>query len=405
MTQPVVIIGAGQAALQAAESLRADGFAGAITVVGDEPHLPYHRPPLSKDFLTGAASEQQLQMRTPEALARKDITFLTSLRAVRIDRQARKVELEGGETLPYGGLLLATGSRPRLPPIPGLNQDGVLTLRTLDDAHRLAAGLERAQSVAIVGGGFVGLEIAAAARKAGKAVTVFEAAPRLMSRTSSPVIAQFYADLHASHGATIHLNAKITEISSNGGRPAGVISGDGAHHAADLIVVGVGARANDELAAAAGLECDNGVIVDACARTADPFITAAGDCTARRMPDGSLVRLESVHNAIEQGKSAAAALMRRERPFGATPWFWSDQYDVKMQMAGLSQGYDTAVTRGDIAARKFSVFYFRNGRLIAVDSVNSGGDHVRARKMLDGGDSLTPEQAADAGFDLAKAIG
>jgi 3-phenylpropionate/trans-cinnamate dioxygenase ferredoxin reductase subunit len=397
MTHPVVIIGGGQAALQAAESLRAEGYDGGITVIGEEEHLPYHRPPLSKGFLTGAASEAQLSMRTPEALARKSITFLTGRRAVWIDRAARHVQLDGGETLRYAGLVIATGSRPRLPSLPGINLGGVLTLRTLGDSRRLAAALAGAASVAIIGGGFIGLEIAAAARKAGKATAIFEAAPRLMSRTSSPEIAQFFAGLHATHGAVVHLQAQIAEIT-------GVTTADGIFHAAGLVVIGTGARANDELAAAAGLECDNGIVVDNCARTADPLITAAGDCTARRLEDGTLVRLESVHNAIEQGKSAAAALMGRARPFGATPWFWSDQYDVKMQMAGLSQGYDTTVTRGSTGERRFSVFYFRQRRLIAADSINSAGDHVRVRKMLDGGNSLTPEQAADPGFDLAQAM-
>ena len=239
-----------------------------------------------------------------------------------------------------------------------------MALRSLDDFRALGLALAAAERVAIIGGGFIGLEIASAARKLGKPVTVFEVADRLMARAVSPLISKVFADLHESHGVTLHFGAKATGLVGEGGRVAGLATADGAVQSADLVVVGAGARANDELAeAACGLACDNGIVVDECARTADPLIVTAGDCTARRQADGALVRLESVQNAAEQGKSAAAALMGRERPFAGPPWFWSDQHGVKLQMAGQSQGFDEVAIRGSAEARRFTAFYFRGGRL------------------------------------------
>ncbi len=401
MASPIVIVGGGQAGLQAAESLRAEGYAGPLSIVGEEPHAPYQRPPLSKEFLTGQMDERQLWIRAPAALERKSIQLVTGRRVLSIDRQALQLTLDNGETLAYAGLVLATGARARTLPIPGADLAGVMALRSLDDSRALGLALAAAERVAIIGGGFIGLEIASAARKLGKPVTVFEVADRLMARAVSPLISKVFADLHESHGVALHFGAKATGLVGEGGRVAGLATADGAVQSADLVVVGAGARANDELAAACGLACDNGIIVDECARTADPLIVAAGDCTARRQADGALTRLESVQNAAEQGKSAAAALMGRERPFAGPPWFWSDQHGVKLQMAGQWQGFDEVAIRGSAEARRFTAFYFRGGRLTGADSLDSPLDHMRVRKLLEGSPTLTPAQAADEGFNLA----
>lgn len=404
-----VIVGAGQAGVQTAEALRAGGYEGPITVLGDEPYGPYHRPPLSKAWLAGDMDAAQLVMRAPDMLARKQITLRTHTRVAAIDRTMRQVHLADGSSLPYSGLVLATGSTPRALPVPGGDLPGVLPLRSRDDAdavaQRLAHCVAQQLPVVVIGGGFIGLEVAATARKKGLAVTVLEAAPRLLGRVLAPVLSDWYAALHRSQGVTLQLDARITALQAGpDGAVAGVALADGSVLPAGLVLVGIGVSANDQLAQAAGLECDRGIVVDTHTRTSDPHIVAAGDCTARRLADGSLLRLESVQNATEQGRSAAAALLGQDRPFTATPWFWSDQYDKKLQMAGLSGGAEAWAVRGDMGSGSFSVYHFRAGRLIAVDSVNAAKDHMQARKLLDAGVSPTPEQAGDTGFDLSSLL-
>ena len=409
MTTPgIVIVGAGQAGVQAAEALRAGGWEGSITLLGDEPHGPYHRPPLSKAWLAGEMDAAQLVMRAPEMLARKGIELRTGVTARRIDRAAKSLHLADGSTLPYAGLVLATGATPRALPLPGADAPGVLPLRSRADASviagRMAACIEQDLPVVVIGGGFIGLEVAATARKKGARVTVLEAAPRLLGRVLAPVLSDWYAELHRGHGVELVLNAQVAGIESDTTGVSGVQLVDGRVLPAGLVVVGIGVVANDQLARDAGLACDRGIVVDACGRTADPSIVAAGDCTARRLADGSLLRLESVQNATEQGKSAAAALLGQDRPFTATPWFWSDQYDRKLQMAGLSMGADAWAVRGDMAGTGFSVYHFQGDRLLAVDSVNAAKDHLQARKLLDAGVSPTREQAGDPAFDLASLL-
>jgi len=413
MTQSIVIIGAGQAGLQTAEALRSGGFAGGITLLGDEPYGPYHRPPLSKAWLAGEMDSAQLFMRAPEMLVRKNISLRTGVTVSRIDRAAKLVCLADGSALPYSGLVLATGATPRNLALPGGDAAGVLALRSRDDADAIAQHLAECvaqqKPIIVIGGGFIGLEVAATARKKGLNVTVLEAAPRLLGRVLAPVLSNWYAQLHRSHGVNLLLDARIAALETEPqGNVCGVRMANGTLYPAGLVVVGIGVVANDTLAQAAGLDCDRGIVVDACGRTSDPSIVAAGDCTARRLADGSLIRLESVQNATEQGKSAAAALLGVEKPFTATPWFWSDQYDKKLQMAGLSMGANQWAVRGDIGtpehanlSSSFSVYHFKGDQLLAVDSVNASKDHLQARKLLDAGVSPSPAQVADTSFDLA----
>lgn len=405
----IVIIGAGQAGVQTAEALRSSGYEGSITLLGDEAEGPYHRPPLSKAWLAGDMEAAQLVMRAPEMLARKHIELRTGVTVTGIDRAAQRVLLADGTSLAYSGLLLATGSTPRRLPLPGGDAAGVLALRSKADANamaeRMALCIEKNLPVVVIGGGFIGLEVAATARKKGLAVTVLEAAPRLLGRVLAPKLSDWYAELHRSNGVNLVFDARIAALNVGAdGAVTGVQMADGTVHPAGLVVVGIGVNANDQLAQAAGLECDRGIVVDGCGRTSDPAIVAAGDCTARRLPDGSLLRLESVQNATEQGKSAAAALLGQDRPFTATPWFWSDQYDKKLQMAGLSTGADQWAVRGDMAANSFSVYHFKGEQLLAVDSVNAAKEHLQARKLLDAGVSPTLAQATDTGFDLGSLL-
>lgn len=400
MNEPaMVVVGAGQGGLQMAESLRAEGWTGPIRLYGDEPFAPYNRPPLSKAALSGESGPEHLVIRGPDFFVKKGIDLVTSTRVVAVDRAAKEVVLADGTRVAYAGLAIATGSRARTLPLPGADLDGVFVLRTLADALAIKARLATARAVAVVGGGFIGLEVAASARKTGCEATVIEALPRLMARAVSEPISAWYADLHARHGVRVLLETGVTGFLGEAGRVTAVATSAGPI-AADLVVVGVGVVPNDEIARAAGLDCDRGVVVDDCSATSDPAIVALGDCTARRMPDGTLRRLESVQNAVEQAKSGAARLMGKDRPFTATPWFWSDQYDVKLQMAGLSAGHDRSVVRGSLDDAAFSIFYWREGRLVACDSINRPQDHMAARKLLDKGVSPSPEEIADPAFDL-----
>jgi 3-phenylpropionate/trans-cinnamate dioxygenase ferredoxin reductase subunit len=404
MSSGMVIIGAGLAGLTVAETLRAEGYEGPVTLLGDEPYGPYHRPPLSKGYLLGETQEAQLTMRADAMLAKKNITLKVGAGGTAIDRTTRQVTLADGNTLDYDGLALCTGSRLRPLPLAGATAKGVFGLRSLDDAKAIAAALESAQNVVVIGGGFIGLEVAAAARKKGKPVTVLEAADRLMARVVAPLISQFYFDLHTGHGVQVVLGAMVSELVTQDGHIAAVKTKDGREFATDLLIVGIGILPNQELAQAAGIECNSGIVVDACSRTNDPAIVAAGDNTARRLDDGSFRRLESVQNATEQAKSAAFSLLGKVREFNATPWFWSDQYDIKLQMVGLTAGFDQVVTRGNPATNKFSAFYYRAGQLIAVDSLNQPAEHMAARKLFEKSVSPSAEQAANQDFHLSSLL-
>lgn len=402
----VAIVGAGQAGVQAAEALRSGGFEGAITLFGDEPHPPYHRPPLSKAWLAGETEAAQLVMRAPEALARKGIVLRSGVTVAAIERGAQQLVLANGERLAYTGLVLATGARARRLALPHADARNVHVLRTRDDATALAADLAccaaQALPLVVIGGGFIGLEVAATARKRGVEVTVLEAQPRLLARVLPPLLSDWFGVLHASHGVQLLTGVQLEAlVAGEEGRVCAVQLADGRTLACGAVVLGVGAQPDDALARAAGLECERGIVVDACGRTADPLIVAAGDCTVCRLAGGTLLRLESVQGATEGGKAAAAALLGHDKPFTATPWFWSDQHGRKLQMAGLAAQADRSVLRGTTDAPGFSVWHYTGERLVGVDSIDASKEHLLARKLLDAGLSPTPAQAADLGFDPA----
>ena len=407
---PILIVGAGQAGVQIAESLRQEGYGDELLLIGNESHPPYQRPPLSKKWLLEPGAYSALALRGAEALARRRIALRLDSDVSAIDRAASQLQLATGERLDYSKLALATGALARALPVPGAELGEVLSLRSIGDSAAISAAIRRCavagRPVVVIGGGFIGLEVAASARKLGAAVTVLEGLPRLMSRVTAPIVSDAFERVHRAHGVELVFGAQVTRLlgdsdsDSGSGSVAAVCTADGHEYAAGCVIVGIGVVPDDRLAAAAGLACDRGILVDDCARTSDASIVAAGDCTARRLADGRLLRLESVQNAVEQAKSAAAALLGRERPFVAAPWFWSDQYDIKLQMVGLSHGYDQVVTRGDLAKPAFSAFYFHAGRLIAVDSLSRVQDHMQSKRLLDHGLSPTPEQAADPQFEL-----
>lgn len=401
MSAGLVIVGGSYAAMQIAASAREAGYAQPIRLVSEEPVLPYQRPPLSKGYLTGKFTPAALPLRAEAFYRDNRIETLLGQRAESLDLAARRVSLAGGGSLAFDRLALATGTRPRPLPLPGADLDGVLFLRSLADADRLRERLGGAGSIVVIGGGFIGLELASVAAAMGKPVVIVEAQERLLARGVSPQIAAFLADVHRSRGVALRLRSTVRDIRGANGRVQSVVCGDGETLAADLVLIAIGVVPNTELAGRAGLACQDGLVVDRFARTTDPLVVAAGDCT--RHPSafaGQLLRLESVQNAIDQAKTAGATLAGQEKPYESVPWFWSDQYELKLQMVGLVQGSDRHAVRGSLEQRRFSIFYFRSGRLVAIDSVNRAADHMLGRKLLALGRSPTPQQAADESFDL-----
>jgi 3-phenylpropionate/trans-cinnamate dioxygenase ferredoxin reductase subunit len=401
----VVVVGAGHAGFHAALWLRDSGWADSVVLIGDEPTLPYQRPPLSKDFLAGRCDVEGLAFRPAAFYEQHGITLRRGERVVAIDRGSRIVETADGTLLPYGHLVLATGSIARALPVPGADLDGVLTLRTVADAVAISARLASAAHVVVIGGGFIGLEVAAVAREAGIDVTVIEAQPRVLLRVASEATSAFFEHEHTRWGTRILTSTQVAEIvGDRGGRVAGVRTTAGSTHPADLVLVGIGALPNDELARDSGLSLDRGILVDRRLTTSDPAISAIGDCA--RYPstaEAISLRLESVQNAVDHARYLTTRLGGSAAGYGSTPWFWSDQRDLKLQIAGITAPCDEAVLHGEPDERSFSVFCFRDSTLVGAESVNRPGDHAAVRRLLASGRSgPTPGDVAAHEFDVKR---
>ncbi len=395
-----VVIGAGQAASQLVTSLRAEGYTQPIALIGDEPYPPYQRPPLSKKFLSGELSEERLYIKPLEFYAQAGATLHLGQRVGAVSLADKAVTLGGGETLAYDTLMFATGSRVRRLTVPGSDLPGIFYVRGMDDVKALQPSFQPGRRLVVVGGGYIGLEVAAVAVKHGLVVTVVEAMERCLQRVTSAFMSDFFQGVHRAAGVRILTQTGVTGFeqapdgglivkTANGGLPA------------DLVVAGIGIIPEQDVAKAAGIVCENGIVVDEYARTSDPDVYAAGDCASH--PNallGRRLRLESVQNAIDQAKAAALAIVGRPKPYAEVPWFWSDQYDLKLQIAGLSDPGDEVVVRGDPAARRFAAFYLRDGVVAAVDAVNAVPEYMIGRMMIAQKKAVSPARLADPSITM-----
>jgi 3-phenylpropionate/trans-cinnamate dioxygenase ferredoxin reductase subunit len=399
MTQTIVIVGASHASVQAVDTLRREGHQGPIVLVGEERHLPYNRPPLSKKFFSGELDRERLLLRSPHFYEQARVETKLGFRVTAIDRAAQRLRLCDTSELTYDKLLLCVGSRPRMLDVPGHDLAGIHCLRTIADVDAIRADLAGARRLVVVGAGYIGLEAAASARHLGLDVTVLEMADRPMNRVVAPEISDFYVRRHEREGVKIHFGETVTAFEGDG-RVRAVICGKRSFPA-DLVIVGVGILPDVSLAAAAGLRCENGVWVDETCRTSDANVWAAGDCTNHpSVRYGRRVRLESVDNAVEQAKTSAMNMCGKPARHEHVPWFWSDQYDVKLQIAGLSEGYDQAVLRGNPDSGSFALYYLAQGELLAVDAVNSPKDFMTGKRWIAERKRPAPERLADAACDL-----
>jgi len=399
-TGDIVIIGASHAGVQTAVSLREANFEGAITLISDDAHTPYHRPPLSKAFLKDDNHDIQV-LRAKNYYDDNNINLIKPVRAVRIDRENSEVLLDNAQSLKYSKLVIATGARPRPIDIPGIDGDEIYQLRDYHDAQILRKAARSHQKAVVVGGGFIGLEAAATLKFLGMDVCVVEAAPRLMGRVVAPQISQFVLEKFQALGIEVCLDTPISQIQTDGGKVSGVLCGD-RNFSADIVLIGIGVVPNDELAKKAGLETANGIVVDAEFKTSADNIYAIGDvCAYQHWLTGSFIRLESVQNATDQAKNLANTLTGNPQAYRAVPWFWSDQADMKIQMVGLSHNSKTVVTRENPQRASLSAFHFdKDDQLIAIDTINAPADHMAGRKLIEAGISPTAEQAADADFRI-----
>ncbi len=402
----VLIAGAGQAAGELAIRLRQAGYTGSVTLVGSEQHLPYQRPPLSKAFLSGHVTSADLLLRPDAAYAKADITFIGGTQVTRLDLARHSVALSDGRALEYRKLVLATGGHARRLSCPGAELDGVHVLRTIDDVLALRTRLTPGARLVIVGGGYIGLEVASVAVQHGLSVTVLEAAPRLLARVTGPEMSAFYEGVHSAAGVDVQTGVSLAALLPDARRAGHVGAAqltDGRCFAADFVLAGIGLIPNTALAEAAGLPVGNGILVDEYCRTPEPDVLAIGDCANHPNPLlGRRVRLESVPNAIEQARVAAETICGRLKPYAAIPWFWSDQYDLKLQAVGLAEGHDATVLRGVMAERAFSLFYLRDGVVIAADSVNRPAEFMAAKRLV--GAALAPEVLADVSRPLKELV-
>ena len=409
MTERILIVGAGQSGMQIADTLREEGFEGEITMIGDESALPYQRPPLSKAFLYGEADEESLQFRNQKFYQDNRIDLILGDAVVAISTAPGKpvATTASGRKVEFDRMALAPGSTPRRLTAAGSDLDGVLYLRSLEDAKALKARWADAKDVVVIGGGFIGLEVAAVASKAGKTVTVLEGADRMMARAVCPITSEYFKAAHERRGASVVLNARIAGFDGSGDKVSAVRLEDGTSIRADIVMVGIGVLARTEVANLLGIELENGAIaVDEFAQTSNPLVVAAGDAVMLPNPTGApgRVRLESVQNAVDQAKVAARSLLGKREPYHALPWFWSDQADLKLQIAGLSTGYDQTVLRGNPDSDAFSVLYYRGGRLIAIDCVNQVSDFMAVRRCLSNGGTIDAAAASDSSVALKTLI-
>jgi 3-phenylpropionate/trans-cinnamate dioxygenase ferredoxin reductase component len=406
-TAHVVIVGAGHAGGSAAALLRQFGWKGPITLVGEEPFLPYQRPPLSKTWLKEEIDAASVALRPIAAYHNNSIKLLLGVTATAIDRGHRAVALSTNETLQYDELILATGARPRVLPVPGHNLGGVLDLRGIADADRIKAALVAGSRLVVIGGGYIGLEVAASARTIGASVAVVEREERVLARIASPILSTFFHQAHEARGVRILCNATVAAIEGDSARATSVRLDDGARLSCDAVLVGIGAGPDDRLARDAGIACENGIVVDLAARTSDPHIHAIGDCTWRPLPlYDRRFRLESVPNALEQAKQAAADLCGRAPPAQEVPWFWSDQYAIRLQIAGLPFDVACSVVRGDPATGRFAVFHLApDGTLQAVEAVNAATEFMAGKSMIGRRHKVIPDRLRDVSVSMQELAG
>jgi 3-phenylpropionate/trans-cinnamate dioxygenase ferredoxin reductase subunit len=403
----VVIVGAGHGGAQAAIALRQNGFDGSIRVIGREGELPYERPPLSKDYLAREKTFERIMIRPAAFWADKDIAFTLGREVVAVDPQARTVTTDGGEVIAYGTLIWATGGDPRRLTLPGHDLAGVHAVRTRADADRLMAELDAgAKRAVVIGGGYIGLEAAAVLTKLGVHVTLLEALPRVLARVAGEALSAFYEAEHRAHGVDLRTGVTVSALAGADGKVTGVQLASGEVLPADLVIVGIGIVPAIAPLIAAGAKGGNGIEVDDLCRTSLPHIYAIGDCAvhANAYADGAMIRLESVQNANDQATTVARGITGNPVPYKAVPWFWSNQYDLRLQTVGLSIGHDATVTRGDPATRAFSVVYLKAGRVIALDCVNAVKDYVQGKKLVETGAMIAPERLADTGVLLKEMV-
>lgn len=405
MNFDVLIVGAGHGGAQAAIMLRQQKFEGSIAIVGEEPEIPYERPPLSKEYFAGEKPFERILIRPAKFWDEREIKMLLNKRVVAVDPAGHCVSTDSGEAISYGTLIWATGGAPRMLPIPGGNLQGVQGVRTKADADAMKAASEAANQIVVIGGGYIGLEAAAVLSKFGKNVVLLEALPRVLARVAGEPLSRFYEDEHRSHGVGVRLGVTVEAIEGNG-HATGVRLATGEVIPADLVIVGIGIIPAVEPLIAAGAAGSNGVLVDEICRTSLPDIYAIGDCAAHAngFADGSTIRLESVQNANDMANTVAKAICGDAQPYNAVPWFWSNQYDLKLQTVGLSSGYDETVVRGDPASRSFSVLYLKQGQVIALDCVNAIKDYVQGRALVTGRLKLDKADLADASRPLKELV-
>jgi 3-phenylpropionate/trans-cinnamate dioxygenase ferredoxin reductase subunit len=397
-----MIVGGGHAGAQAAIALRQNKFEGTIAIVGDEPELPYERPPLSKDYLSGDKPLERMLIRPAAFWQERDVAMLLGKRIARVDAEAHRVETTAGEAIGYANLIWATGGSPRSLICSGHDLAGVHAIRTRADVDRLMGELAATSRVVVIGGGYIGLEAAAVLTKLGKHVTVLEALDRVLARVAGEPLSRFYEAEHRAHGVDVRLGAKVACIEETDGRATGVRLADGEVLACEMVIVGIGINPAVEPLLAAGAEGGNGVRVDTQCRTSLPDIFAIGDCAlhANHFAGDAEIRLESVQNANDMANAVAKTLTGAPTDYHAVPWFWSNQYDLRLQTVGLSIGHDTTVLRGDPATRSFSLIYLKQGRVIALDCVNMVRDYVQGRALVVEGKSPDPAKLADTGVAL-----